>query len=704
MQVLGIAIYECRLIIRERVFWVLSALLTALAWVLLEWPLLPYKDPFTVISTEMEFLGLLGSFLIIFLVVPACLREFQTGFDMVWARSFSHYSFLIGKILGTAIAITAAHLPAIALICAVVIRFFGFRFLTLLSYMCGVALIPTVAITFAVSMLVSLLARHRLLAYIILIMLRAGITTQVDILQLGNIALQGFYTSSVVRFGPDSSLVFTNRKFYALLTCVVLTFTSVLFPLLLPRRTRLGILNLIALTMVTLALLVGVSQEASDFQEAVSRSTLRTPSVSPAPHPTIEVYTLNVVVDLDDEFISGQAEINLHTNSEPLSELSLGLNPGLRVLALEVEGGNGYLEGDKVLFDTPIPSQQSIKMILRYEGTILVSHDAYNSSLPREYRSALPGGYLGQQTFYLTYPGNWYPFSHLGAPANFTLSILGEPNSTIVSSASQTSLEAGKQNFIWSSPLPSPLFALTESNNKADWPNVTVLMPPAYEHIAHDVILAYVDSAFKLDQELQRLSGQPLQAVVLPLIRQSLYDSKTGTLFLSETVFQQYRMNFYYANEPRQSIYHRWATESMIRIWWCQAGECLPTPPFIGFAYEAQGDAVTETLLSYLALRLAEPYVGGDFIVREIQERITIRCSPELYVNSPYPYLGISPSSSLFIRLHRLWERVGPEKFWEFTGIYQATYGKEAPTLLEFEAFTLSATGLPLPAVDECAH
>lgn len=701
MQVLGIAVYEWRLIIRGRVFWVLSVLLTALAWTVLEWPMLPYKDPFTVISTEMKFLGLLSSFLIIFLIVPACLREFQSGFDMIWDRSFSHYSFLIGKILGIAIAITMVHLPAIALICVAVIKFFGFSFLSSLSYMYGVVLIPTLAITFAASMLVSLLVRHRLLAYVILVMIRAAIATQVEILQLGNFALQGFYTSPLIRFGPDTLLVFINRRFYTLLTCTLLAFMTVLFPFLLPRKTRLEILKTIVFVLLTVALLFWVSQATLDFQKAVSQATLHTSSISSNSLPTIEYYTLSIVVGLKNELISGQAEMTLRTNFEPLSELSLSLNPGLHVLTLDAENSNGYLEDDKIIFDNPIPSQESIKIILRYEGTILVNYHAYDKFLDPAQRLVLPGGYWGQQTLYLTYPGNWYPFSYLGAPTNLRLSILGETNSTVVSTGSQTSLEAGKQSFIWSAPLPSPILAIPKSNNKVYWPNVTVLMPSAYKHIAHDVVAVYVDSASRLDQELLHLlPDHPLQVVVLPLIERSLYDSKTGTLFLSETAFQQYRLNFYYATEPRQSLYQRWATETMIRIWWCQANKCLPNPPYIGFTYEAQGDAVTETLLSYLALRLVEPNVEGDFVNREIQQRIMAHCSPESYVNSPYPYLGISPS--LYIRLHRFWERVGSERFWEFVGIYQTTYGKESPTLLDFEVFTLSTTGSPLPIVDEC--
>lgn len=703
MQVLGIAVYEWRLIIRGRVFWVLSVLLTALAWIVLEWPTLPYKDPFTVISTEMKFLGLLSSFLLIFLIVPACLREFQSGFDIVWVRSFPYRSFLIGKMLGIAIAITMVYLPAITLVCVAVVKFFGVRFLSSLSYMFGVVLVPTIAITFAVSMLMSLLVRHRLLTYVILIMIRAAIATRVEILQLGNFALQGFYTSPIIGFGPDAALVFTNRRFYVLLTCTFFAFTLMLFPFFLPRKTQPKISKTIVFSLVTVALLFLAVQAALDFQKAVSQATLHTSPVSSTSLPTIESYTLHIVIDLENEIISGQAEITLHTNFEPLSELSLSLNPGLYVSTLDTENSNGYLKGDKIMFDNPILPQESIKIILRYEGTILVNYHAYNKFLDPAQRSILPGGYLGQQTFYLTSPGNWYPFSYLGAPTNFRLSILGETNSTVVSTASQTSLEANKQIFIWSAPLPSPVLALTKSNSKVYWPNVTVLMPSAYEHIAHDVVLAYVDSASKLDQELLHLSPErPLQVVVLPLIERSLYDSKTGTLFLSETVFQQYRLNFYYANESRQSLYQRWATETMTRIWWCQAAECLSIPPYIGFTYEAQGDAVTETLLSYLALRLVEPNVGSDFVNREIQQRIMAHCSPESYVNSPYPYLGISPS--LFIRLHRFWEIVGSDKFWELAGIYQITYGKESPTLLDFEAFALSVTGLPLPVVDECTH
>ncbi len=703
MQALKIAYFEMSLIFRSRVFWVVSIFLTVLAWVILEWPLLPFSNPESVISAEMNFLGLLSSLLVIFIVVPACQREFQSGFDIVWSRQFSNYVFLAGKALGIAAAILIAHLPMLLLLSITVVSFYGLQFLPLIGYMFSVVLFPTLAISFSVSLIVSILLRRRLLAYLVLIMLRAGISTQVDIFQLGNFTLHSYYRHPLIGFGPDLHLVLSNRRFYLLLAALLLVVAGLLFPRFAPRQKRTQPITMIALGVFSFISLFGIYQETLNFDNAHHLAALNVEIASPSPNLKIENYALNVMVDLEKNLLSGQAEITITTASESLSELPLSLNPGFDIITLSVNGSSsaGHFEEGKVEFASPIPPQQQVVLSLRYEGTILVNRASYsNMFVMGETPPPLPGGYLGPGTFFLTRSGNWYPLSPLGAPTSLSLTLLGAANSVVINTASQYTSGGSDLNLTWTSPLPAPLFAVVDPDEKMTWPNAVGYVPLAYQRSAKSALSVYINTAFYLDRHLLQIPNPSLQAVVLPLLERTLYDSNTGTLFLSDNVFSDYRLSQgNYKNQP-QSLYIRWEAETMARIWWCQTNQCLSMPQYRG-SYSVEGDAVTETLLSYLALRLTGVEVGDDFITQEIGERTRVLCTPELAVTLPYPNLGISPP--LFIRIHRLWEDIGSDSFWDFTRAYMITYGNAPPTLPVFEDFVRSTTGFSLPIVEECS-
>lgn len=686
----GIAFYEWRLIGRSRTFWVIAALLTALAWLVLEWPDLPRKDPLSANTTIAQFLGMLSSLLFIFLFAPAWLRESQRGYDMVWSRTVSSLTYLAGKMLGMAIAATMALLPAASLTGAATLWVFGPQALKSMAYTFTVILAPTVAITLAGSAFASLLLRHWLWIYLILIGLRVGILVGVGPLQLTNLTLQGVYISPSIGFGPDTDLVIWNRCFYLVLGLTGIGAAAILFPyreLRIQRPNRLGQATLFAITIMALA---GAIQSASAFHTAMQQAQ-SSPDASREYEPIQAEradYRLSVTIDLKRNRLAGEAMLTLSGISTPSSELPLQLNPGLHVQHV-LSGGHPIVwQGDgKIGFNSPLPEGQSISLAIRYEGRLLVNHRAYDTFVRRDERSPLPGGYVGQGAAHLVSDGDWYPFAGLWSPNQLDVTLLGTEEETAwVNTADQVSRVAGRQRLSWSGPLAKPLFAASSAYQEARWLEATILYPFEYQHLLERVVPPYLSAARQLDARLRSRPPSPLRVAIVALLDRPQYDSATGTLFLSEETFADYRLNFPHGTVGRDAIYQRWAAEIMTRVWWCQEHPCPTLPPHIGFFSDPAGDAVDATLLSYMALRLTESSLGAEFVVEEIKDRVEVARAGERDVFSPYPNLGISPS--LFVRLDHFWDLVGPQQFWTMVSAYEARYrGQQPPSLEEFEAF-----------------
>lgn len=696
----GIASYEWRLIRRGRTFWVSAALLTALAWLVLEWPDLPRKNPLSANTAVMQFLGMLSSLLFIFLFTPAWLRELQRGHDMVWSRTVSSLTYLAGKMLGMAIAAIMALLPAVSLTGAATLWVFGPQSLKSTVYTFTVILAPTVAITLAGNAFVSLLLRHWLWIYLTLIGLRVGILVGIRPLQLTNLTLQGVYVSPLIGFGPDMDLVIWNRCFYLTLALTSIGVAALLFPYREPRIQRPNRFGQATLAVIAIMALAGVMQSASAFHAATQQAQL-SPDASGEYEPGRAEradYRLSVVLDLKRNHLAGEAKLTLSGISTPSPELPLQLNPGLHVQhVLSGDHPVVWQRDGKIVFNSPLPEGQSISLTIRYEGRLLVNHRAYDIFAGRAEHSPLPGGYLGQSTAHLVRSGDWYPFAGLWSPNQLDVTLLGAEEETAwVSTADQVSQIAGRQRLFWSGPLAEPLLAVSPAYRQANWPEAMILYPFEYQHLLDKVVPPYISAARQLDARLRSRPPSPLRVAIVALLERPQYDSTTGTLFLSEEAFTDYRLNFPHGTVGRDAIYQRWVAETMTRVWWCQEHRCLALPPHIGFFSDPAGDAIEPTLLSYIALRLTEARLGAEFLTEEIRNRIEVARAGDKVIFSPYPNLGISPS--LFVRLDHLWNLAGPQQFWAMVSAYEERYrDQQPPSLGEFEAFVQMTTNVPLP-------
>jgi len=696
----GIAITEWRLAKRTLTFWVVVILLSMLAWVVLEWPSLPRRSIWVTTAAVTEFLGLLGSFLLIFPITMGWLRDFNTGHDVIWVRGISSDEYFWGKVLGTSLIGLATFLPPILIAGIAAIINFGLYGLSRLVVSTAIILVPTVVISVTIIIFFVMLVRQRLAAFIILIAFRAAVATAVRIQQLANFTLQGVYISSLIGFGPSTSLVLWNRLFYSFLSIVFICAGALLFPHIEPRvsfysRPRQAVF----LSMIVLSL-IGSVYCSLKFGEIVEQTSLSKMSPTAITYPPFysQDYQVSLIANSQSGDLIGKAQLVIIANSA-FQEMSLPLNAGLQIQSISSDPNHRVLLQDgKIEIDPPLSVGETISLTIQYGGRLFVESQAYDSFTPLEKRFSSTGGYVGQNTAYFLRDGNWYPFFNTLSPTYLEITVLGE-GMTCIDSASEKQSNASGSTFIWAEP-STILLACSSYFHQATWSDIIVLYPEDYKHLLDTVIQPYASTALQMDYRLYSNQPRPLKVAILPLLNRPFYDSTTGMLFLDEEGVEQYGENFNYGETSRSVAYKRWASERMVRVWWCQKYNCYAVPYYLGQRHQpTEENVVAETLLSYLAFRLTEPLDGEEPLTSELEFRANSIFAPELQAFSPYPELGVSPS--LFIRLDKLWKLIGQENFWNMVRTYAIKFEGHSQSIDAFEVFIEKTTGASLPPIDQ---
>lgn len=695
----GIALNEWRLAKRALAFWVVTGLLSLLAWANLEWPSLPYRSILRTTAFVTEDLGLIGSFLLIFPLATGWLRDFSRAHDVIWVQGISSDEYFWGKVFGISLTALVACLPAIFITGLAAILHFGLYGFTRLVLPIAIILLPTVAITVAIITFVSLLVRQRFVAFGILIALRTSVATASRTQQLANFPLQGSYISPLIGFGPVTSLVFWNRLFYLFLSIVFICAGALIFPRIEPRVSPCSRLlrKAVLLSMIVLSL-TGSIYCSLKFGERVAQTSLSNipPTAMTSPPFYGQEYQVSLVANSRSGDLIGRAQLVIIATSA-LREIPLHINPGLHIQSISGDPDHSLrLQEDKIEVEPPLSAGEAISLTVQYEGRLFVESQSYDIFTPLEKRFSTAGGYVGQNTAYFLSDGNWYPFFDILSPTHLEITVLGEKMNCVDSAYEKRSNRNGS-TFIWAES-PPLLIACSSFFHRADWSDATVLYPLDYQHLLDTAIRPYVSTSVQLGYWLYSHQPRPLKVAVLPLLNRPFYDATTGMLFLDEEGMKLYGVSLNFGGSQHPVVYKRWAAERMIRAWWCQKYKCYLGPSYIGEWHQpTEENVVTETLLSYIALRLTEPVARAELVTSELEFRAN--SSPELQVLSPYPELGVS--SPLFVRLDRLWNLIGQENFWDMVRTYAIEFGEQSPSVEAFEIFVEKTTGVRLPPFDQ---
>ena len=318
--------------------------------------------------------------------------------------------------------------------------------------------------------------------------------------------------------------------------------------------------------------------------------------------------------------------------------------------------------------------------------------------------------------------GNWHPFPGCVIDS-LEVSLNGyELDNNIIHTADRIS-ESNKTIVLnWDTPPPLPLFVPSQDQKLSEYGESQFLIADSRisENEIERLYGVYSEIVTQLKQRVlqNNQTNDSLQIALIPMTKYGRYDLLSNTIFLPEKDsviynfqsdikrFQDYQ-NSSELNNP-DSFYSRWIAERMIRMWWCGLDFCpdiqvkrydisaLTTKRMFDDS-DPDVKPVLNSLLSYSALQLAEPLVGSEFLVEEIEHRRLLVEAQDEFPFRPIAFGYYSNINELMVRLDGLWETIGEDAYWDMVNTYRDSYGDTSISLYDFEKFIKQETGVDLP-------
>jgi len=395
----------------QRSNWLLVLAFMTIFWMSFKLQELPIKSAFGFSTMTAEGLGLFGSLFIIVISVRNMLRETHRGFDHFWSRSLPARSYSWLKYIGSALAVFTFLLPTLLCFLALLLFYFGFGAILPGLKVFLVLVCPTFLFVLSLSLLISLLIQHNVLATLILALVVAGILVQnFDVTRLLAFAPYAIFTSATIGFGPDRSFVLLNRVLYlslALLNCVA---TSILANYRLPVITDTKNLWLAAVRAVlAISLTIFSGWVSLSYQHLSKVANL---PANPSAHiaqkgvcDLLDSYKVQLVLDETGNINSGTAILKLRPVQSQQS-IPITLNTGLKMVE------NPYITDNILIFRPENDLRQEIK--IQYQGQMIIPRFAYSVLYQEHDVAALgfeSGFYADADYVFILGGGTWHPFS-----------------------------------------------------------------------------------------------------------------------------------------------------------------------------------------------------------------------------------------------------------------------------------------------------
>lgn len=721
------ACYEWKIQVRYRTTWLLAGLFFLVGWFSVDHDSLSWLSAISIAKSTAQGLGLFGSLFVVIVASPAFVREFQATRNFFWSRAFSNYDYIIGKYFGFCTAIGMALIPVGAWVAWLESSLHGLWGIVIQIKVWAVILVPTLMSLLAITLLVSLVLRQALWTSLVMVLITGGVLAlNLDVTHLSGFAPYGIYVSPLIGYGPDRRLLELHRVFYMEISFLSLVLGLLIAGIVTPRLEKKSNLMCYAVwflsTTVILIMIYGTTIRFQQESKTISTQPTYEYWKDYQDCSMIHSYQIDLTIEQATGHIAGKVHVGLHS-PDVFIQLPVYLNAGLQITNISTSQPTIIARINEGVLSLTLPSgwKGNIFLTLEYSGVLHIPRSFYDTISHRDERDVMPflvGGYVDAETVFLTRDGNWHPFP--GCHVDALTIELPPPhlNSEIMSTTATTRLYSPDQLILtWEQP-PLPLFIQTTNYRTVQLREDSILLvAPEYitQKELNRIYTPYALLIEQIDTHLRQgdiSNSLPSQIAILPLIKYGRYDPISRSLFLPErdSMLWLYEALLAYGDsgalDRPDSFYSRWVAERMMRLWWCSDNFCPALQVFgayISFRQipnSIESDKTTlNALISYAALRLAEPLVGQGFIDDEINIRSRmIDYTTDVWLSGFLPLARESPATNhMIIRLNEFWNDHGSGSFWKLVRDYHYLYGTTSLPDDEFENFVEQVTGAELP-------
>jgi len=729
--------YEWKLQVRQRATWMMACLFFLIGWFSVDHAQLPMLSAIAIAESTAQGLGVFGSLFVVIFGATGLLREFGSTYDLLWGRSFSMWGYTIGKCIGTCVVIGTLLLPVGLWVGYWEVISHGVQGLAVQAVVWIVLLIPVLTLAVAVTWWIGVVFRHSVwTALVLVLVIGAILALQMDITHIVGFPI-GAYVSPLIDFGPDTRLVKLHQNAFLVVSFLGLLAGYVLFrakPLRLEPRIDLVSQWTSALLLFGLLTLLGlIVRQFRIERNLLLQDPRRTGSIDQgmeSPCATLRSYRLALSIDLDNVHMEGAAEVLLKPTARVV-QFPIELNQGLHISKIATNPSNLKTELVDNQLVLKIPQdfvQREVALVLEYAGNIRISRRLYD----RQFRSPVeslapfwPGGYLDRKTVFLVRDGNWHPFPWC-APNRLFVEVEGS-SGNLIHTAGKIESSPDRFKLTWFQNPPLPLIALSRNYRMMNIDNAKVLVAPMHLSTRQwkEILTPYPVLMKSIQEYLLEETPPPqghYKIVQVPLLKYGRYDPGLGVLFLKEFSPLDFLVPRHYVSSAgplhsQELLYRRWVAERMMRTWWCRESICpklqvtssrgyeighllLAQPQSLGEAEHA-GLETLDALLSYAALRLGASLVGDEFITAEMSARNDALQDEMMWTEFLLPLIYSPETNRLMLRLHKLWEMVGPGPFWHMVRETHRIYGDQPVSAKEFSDFVKKTTGQALPLLND---
>ena len=730
--VCAMACYEWKLQIKGHSFWVIVFLLVLRSIA----PYISRAGSTTFSPIELSGIGEgLSTFLSLLLVFPVAdaLNRDRTNRtkDLIWSTPVTASIYVGGKILGLlAMLCTIVFIHTAGQFLVLFPHYLSLESLMLYAKVVMVRAIPTLTYVTCLYLCLTALLPQPLylyplaIAYWLLTLIAFGSIT--DIL---NYSVSTIFTSDMIAFGPDWSMLLANRAFYlaASLCLVVLTIYIYL------NRERRSVESKCGKWVCNVLLIGGLCllgwalfhfKETIELAASSSGEPFSLWSDGGKAPTEVQTVAVEATVYPDRGIIEGMATFGIASAmSRPVSTFSIQMPPGFRVKTVR-ESRTGLQPDWKQVNDATLlismPTQlhfgETIALVVEYAGRFQVRHVDYQRYGTRF--GDVPG-YIGQGMVYLKPEAWWYPIAeggsghHTNGPHEVKITV--PKGFAAVASSELKEQTATGVTYHWSS--------------SAGWPQVALAATPHYVLLDaseelyiygipghRDIVVPFAVRVNNIVNDMDRLVGKQRNTLVIaevPLTKRIAYCG--NLLFLPEELLLLTRLVG--ANDQVEGkgdlVAFRDLAEHVIRQWWRgQIQFADPTfpgwPQLPGGPTPPQYDLLLEGLTGYFTSLLADLYFDENLMAREmsIRQQLAVEAmdSPHGFIHDQQQRLsefglGLSPSSyntrinQIIATLAQLRERAGKQAFdHTITDFLQSHSGGQA-TLADFQGIVAEVCG-----------
>jgi len=687
------------------------------------YPLL--TDIYIAIGTA-QGIGLFGSIFVVTLSVTSFLREFQPTYGFFWTRAFHVNSYVIGKYIGVCAGVGTALLPVGIWVAGLEFKLYGLRGIFIQVREWIFLLAPSLAIALAATFLLGLILKRTLWTIFLMALIVAGILAfSLDITHLLGFVPYGIYGSPLIGYGLDTRLVTYHRMFYVGLSILILALSLLAVRFTAPHLAKknkpwhIAAWSLFSIGMLVVLFIIGINfQHESD---ALSGDpTLYSHREDAQDCSVISSYRVELTLSHKTGQVNGKAYIELSPSSASIN-LPFDLNEGLQVDKISLSPQHYKAKVDDGFLSLTLPSgweNRNVLLSLEYSGVLYIPRFLYDSLHHPGELTVDPfwvNGYIDEETVFLARDGNWHPFPYCSLNT-LTVELNEMPlNAKIMHTADKVKSSPSHTILTWERQPPLPLVTTSLNYKTIQLGETPLLIGPGYiPHSELDWVFApYLTLMKQIDASLQQgnlSNSQQFQIAILPHIKHGSYDARSGTLLLPETdpLLLGYEnlpdLGTARLNTPNL-VYQRWVAERMIRLWWCSENAC-PALQVNGYnigymefpGSNEQGKTTLDALLTYTALRLAEPLVGQEFVAEELDARRQMVGDEVALTANWLPLAVLAPEINSVVQgLDKIWEEAGAEAFWQLVCEYHRLYGTTSLSENEFRDFAKRITGVDLP-------